>query len=78
MELTDRLSTLPHQDQLRVMARLFQKLSMAFGNLFAMQVGCGIDDESFAFGYAKNFNKKPVISCGVVLNKGTLPMVILK
>ena len=47
-------------------------------SIFAMQVGCGIDDESFAFGYAKNFNKKPVISCGVVLNKGTLPMVILK
>lgn len=47
-------------------------------HLFAMQVGCGIDEESFAFGYAKNFNKKPIVSCGVVLNKGTLPIVILK
>jgi hypothetical protein len=44
--------------------------------LFAIQTGCGIDEESFAFGYAKNFNKKPVLGCSVVLNKGTMPIII--
>jgi hypothetical protein len=44
--------------------------------VFAMQVGCGIDDNSFAFGYNKGFNKKSVISCGVILNKGILPIII--
>ena len=44
--------------------------------LFAMQVGCGIDDTSFAFAYGKGFNKKAVISCGIVLDKGKHPIVI--
>ena len=44
--------------------------------LFAMQVGCGVDDRSYAMAYAKNFTKKYIISCGVVLNNGTLPMVL--
>ena len=44
--------------------------------IFSVQTGCGIDDESFAFGYAKNFNKKPVLGCSVILNKGTLPIII--
>jgi metallophosphoesterase superfamily enzyme len=43
--------------------------------VFGMQVGCGIDRESFAFAYGKN-GPKPVISCGVVLNSGTLPIVV--
>jgi predicted phosphodiesterase len=34
---------------------------------FAMQVGTGIDFDSYAFAYAKA-GKKPAISCGVVLN----------
>ena len=37
---------------------------------FGMQVGCGVDRASYAMAYGKAF-KKPVISCGVVLNKGT-------
>ena len=44
--------------------------------LFAMQVGCGVDDRSYAMAYAKNFTKKYIISCGVVLNSGTLPIVL--
>lgn len=36
---------------------------------FAMQVGCGIDRESYAMAYGKEFNK-PHISCGIVLNDG--------
>lgn len=43
--------------------------------IFGMQVGCGIDFKSYAMEYGKNF-KKPAIGCGVLLNKGTLPIVI--
>jgi len=43
--------------------------------IFGMQVGCGVDHKAYALAYAKNF-KKQVISCAVVLNKGTLPIVI--
>lgn len=35
--------------------------------VFGMQVGCGIDHEQYAFGYAKA-GKKPAIGCGVVIN----------
>jgi len=35
--------------------------------IFAMQVGCGVDWESYATAYAKNF-KKQAIGCGVVIN----------
>jgi metallophosphoesterase superfamily enzyme len=42
---------------------------------FGMQVGCGVDRKSYAMAYGKSF-KKPVISCGVVLEKGTFPIVI--
>lgn len=38
--------------------------------IFAMQVGCGIDRDSFAMAYAKNF-KKQSIGCGVVLGGHT-------
>ena len=44
--------------------------------LFCMQVGCGVDDRSYAMAYAKNFTKKYIVSCGVVTQKGTLPIVI--
>jgi len=43
--------------------------------IFGMQVGCGIDRKSYAMAYGKNY-KKPIISCAVVLNKGTLPIVL--
>lgn len=42
--------------------------------MFAMQVGAGIDKKSYAFAYGKTF-KKPVISCGVVL-QGQVPIVL--
>lgn len=44
--------------------------------LFAMQVGCGIDNDSWAFAYGKSFVKKPVLGCGVVLDAGRVPLVI--
>ena len=43
--------------------------------VFGMQVGCGIDRKAYAMAYGRNY-KKPIISCAVVLNKGTLPIVL--
>jgi hypothetical protein len=45
--------------------------------IFGLQVGCGIDHEAYAFEYARPFPKKPVISCGIVLEKGRLPFTKL-
>ena len=43
--------------------------------IFGMQVGCGVDNKAYAMSYGRNF-KKPAIGCGVLLDKGTLPIVI--
>lgn len=43
------------------------------GSNFAMQVGCGIDFDSYAFAYAQR-GKKPILSCGVVINNS--PIII--
>jgi hypothetical protein len=43
--------------------------------MFGMQVGCGVDSDSYAMAYAKD-GGTPVLSAGVVLNHGTLPIVI--
>jgi metallophosphoesterase superfamily enzyme len=37
---------------------------------FAMIVGWGGDEESYAFAYGKNFPKRGIVSCGVVTNGG--------
>jgi hypothetical protein len=42
--------------------------------VFGMQVGCGVDRESYALAYAKEFPKQ-AIGCGVVLEDGRLPIV---
>ena len=44
--------------------------------VFGMQVGCGVDADTYAAAYAKNF-KKQAIGCSVVLNNGTLPINLL-
>jgi len=36
--------------------------------IFGMQVGCGVDEESWAFAYNKGSKKKWIISCGVVID----------
>lgn len=43
-------------------------------NVFAMQVGCGVDKEAYAMAYAKD-GPPQALSCGVVIG-GTLPIVI--
>jgi predicted phosphodiesterase len=42
--------------------------------LFALQIGCGIDDKSFAFAYGKHFSKCH-INVGIVKENGTLPII---
>lgn len=44
--------------------------------LFAMQVGCGISNDAYAFHYGRSFAKKPILGCGVVLDKGKFPIAI--
>ena len=44
--------------------------------IYGMQVGCGIDHESYAMAYAKT-GKKPAIGCAVVCNSGKLPINLL-
>jgi len=43
-------------------------------SIFACQVGCGIDRESYAMAYGKHF-KKMHYNCAVVLEDGTLPII---
>lgn len=35
--------------------------------IFGMIVGCGVDEKSYGMNYAKNFPRKSILSCGVVL-----------
>jgi len=42
--------------------------------VFGLSVGCGINHETYAMAYGKNF-KKPAIGCGVVLN-GTIGIAV--
>jgi metallophosphoesterase superfamily enzyme len=44
--------------------------------IFGIQVGCGIDRKAYALAYAKN-GPKPAIGCGVVLDRGRLPIQIM-
>lgn len=49
----------------------------AIDAIYGMQVGCGIDDRQYAFHYAKDTVKKSIISCGVVLDQGRIPIIEL-
>jgi len=42
---------------------------------FGMQVGCGVDRDTYAMAYAQT-GPRPAIGCGVVLDGGTLPIYI--
>ena len=42
--------------------------------LFAMQVGAGLDKDSYAAAYGRHFSK-PHVNCGVVLENGRLPII---
>ncbi len=45
--------------------------------IFGLQVGCGIDHHAYAFEYAKPLSNKPIISVGVILDNGRLPLLEL-
>lgn len=44
--------------------------------IWGMQVGCGIDEDSYAMAYAKTNARKAIISCGVVLDRGRIPLIV--
>jgi hypothetical protein len=45
--------------------------------IFGLQVGWGADRTKYAFEYGKNFPNKPIISCGLILEAGRVPLVKL-
>jgi len=66
--------------QSQVQGHLHQQayIEWSFGDThanFGMQIGCGVDRTAYAMAYAKRFRKQ-AISCGVVLDKGQLPILI--
>lgn len=40
---------------------------VANGVIFGMIVGCGVDEKAYGMNYAKNFPRKSIISCGLVI-----------
>lgn len=44
--------------------------------VFGLMTGCGVDDRVYAMAYAKNFPAKYIVSCAVVLEKGTIPITL--
>ncbi len=45
-----------------------------YKKMFAMQIGCGVNDKSYAMAYGKHFDKMH-INCGIVLEGGKLPVL---
>jgi hypothetical protein len=46
-------------------------------SIFGLQVGAGLDRKGYAFEYGKTLPNKPIISSGVILDKGRLPIIEL-
>ena len=44
--------------------------------VFGLQVGCGINQKSYAMAYAK-YGKRPAVGCAVILNNGKTPVNLL-
>ena len=66
-----------HQSQVQGHLHPQAYIEYSVGNqhkYFGMQVGCGVDREAYALAYAKRYPKQ-AISCGVVLDNGTLPIL---
>jgi len=45
--------------------------------IFGLQVGWAADRHAYAFDYGKPFANKPIISCGIILDRGLTPIVKL-
>jgi len=60
-----------------VFGHFHSKFELIYSNdRFAMCVGWLGDQNSYAFDYAKTSLKKGILGCGVVLNEGTIPLLI--
>lgn len=46
-------------------------------SIFGLQVGWAADRHEYAFDYGKSFTNKPIISCGLILDRGQTPIVKL-
>lgn len=46
-------------------------------SIFGLQIGWGADRDKYAFDYGKSFANKPIISCGIILDRGRTPIVEL-
>jgi hypothetical protein len=44
--------------------------------IYGLNVGCGVDYKHPAFGYGKNFKKKPTLGCGVLLDGGRIGLFV--
>jgi len=69
-----------HNRQSYVCGHIHSELSIKYSvsehdRLFAVQIGWGGDQSAYSMAYARNF-KKGVVSCGVILENGTTPIVI--
>jgi len=46
--------------------------------IFGMNVGCGVDNDTYAMAYGKDYPNKPVISCGIVFDNCNGMVVVMK
>lgn len=44
--------------------------------IFGMGVGSGMDTSNYAAAYAEIYPSKPIISCGVILDRGNVPFIV--
>jgi len=44
--------------------------------IYGMNVGCGIDRKKYAFNYGRDFKRKPIVACGVILDNGKYPIIV--
>ena len=48
--------------------------------VFGLSVGCGINRKIYAFDYGKDFERKPILGCGVITDRGRnaqfVPMIL--
>jgi metallophosphoesterase superfamily enzyme len=60
-----------------VFGHFHSKYEIVYNNgKFGMCVGWLADQDAYAFDYARNCSKKGILGCAVVLNNGTLPILL--
>jgi len=51
-------------------------LESAHDKIFGISGGCGIDVKTYAMAYQKDFRRKPILGCGVILENGRYPIAV--